>query len=509
MSESPRIIKNPSLMDAMIPVSFLIIVLLLTEILPESPSGTNQVTLLLSAAIAALVGMKNGFSWQEIESGIIETIEVSLQAILILLVVGALIGAWILSGTVPSMIYYGVELMSPDYFYFTACLVCALLGFCIGSSWTVAGTLGIGLIGIAAALDLSLAISAGAIISGAYFGDKLSPLSETTNLAASLTNNNVFVHIQHMLWTTVPAIVITLTLFFFLGIGSSANIIPENIAELQKAMRQTFYISPLMLGPLLLLLTMAVKKSPALPTLICGTLVGCIFAIIFQWDSVITLAGNSNFHPELVGWMRGVGVEITAMTGLLSFSAGVKGLLIAMASGYSVVTDNPSLDTLLSKGGVNSMLGTIGLVICALSFGGTMARTGLLKKLVETMLSRVKTAGGLIAATVGTCIGTNVLAADQYLSIVLPGQMFIEPYKERKLKSINLSRTLEDSGTLTSALVPWNTCGAYMSATLGVSTFYYAPFAFFNILCPIIAVIYGFMLIAVPSLDEPANNPAD
>ena len=488
MSESPRIIKSPSLTDAMIPVSFLIIVLLLTEILPESPSGTNQVTLLLSAAIAALVGMKNGFTWQEIESGIIDTIKVSLQAILILLVVGSLIGAWILSGTVPSMIYYGVELMSPDYFYFTACLVCALLGFCIGSSWTVAGTLGIGLIGIAAALDLSLAISAGAIISGAYFGDKLSPLSETTNLAASLTNNNVFVHIQHMLWTTVPAILLTLTIFFFLGIGSSADVIPENIAELQKAMKQTFYISPLMLGPLLLLLAMAVKKLPALPTLICGTLVGCIFAIIFQWDSVVALAGDSNLHP---------------------ISAGLKGLLTAMASGYSIVTDNPSLDTLLSKGGVNSMLGTIGLVISALSFGGAMAKTGLLKKLVEAMLSKVKSAGGLITATVGTCIGTNVLAADQYLSIVLPGQMFVEPYKEHKLKSVNLSRTLEDSGTLTSALVPWNTCGAYMTGTLGVSTFYYAPFAFFNILCPIIAVIYGFMLIAVPSLDEPTNNPAD
>jgi len=481
MSESPRIIKSPSLTDAMIPVSFLIIVLLLTEILPESPSGTNQVTLLLSAAIAALVGMKNGFTWQEIESGIIDTIKVSLQAILILLVVGSLIGAWILSGTVPSMIYYGVELMSPDYFYFTACLVCALLGFCIGSSWTVAGTLGIGLIGIAAALDLSLAISAGAIISGAYFGDKLSPLSETTNLAASLTNNNVFVHIQHMLWTTVPAILLTLTIFFFLGIGSSADVISENIAELQKAMKQTFYISPLMLGPLLLLLAMAVKKLPALPTLICGTLVGCIFAIIFQWDSVVALAGDSNLHP---------------------ISAGLKGLLTAMASGYSIVTDNPSLDTLLSKGGVNSMLGTIGLVISALSFGGAMAKTGLLKKLVEAMLSKVKSAGGLITATVGTCIGTNVLAADQYLSIVLPGQMFVEPYKEHKLKSVNLSRTLEDSGTLTSALVPWNTCGAYMTGTLGVSTFAYAPFAFFNILCPIIAIIYGFSLIAVPSIDE-------
>ena len=329
MSESPRIIKSPSLMDALIPVVVLISMLAGTVYVFGLDSfGPNQVAMILAAAVAAIIGIKNGLTWQEIESGMIDTIKMSLQAILILLTVGSLIGAWILSGTVPSMIYYGVALMSPDYFYLTACVVCALLGLSIGSSWTVAGTLGVGLMGIAAALDLSLAISAGAIISGAYFGDKLSPLSETTNLAAAVTNNDLFDHIQHMLWTTVPAIVITLTLFFFLGIGSSANVIPENIAELQKAMRQTFYISPLMLGPLLLLLTMAVKKSPALPTLVCGTLVGCIFAIIFQWDSVITLAGDSNFHPELVGGMRGVGLEITAMTGLLSFLAGVKGLLI-------------------------------------------------------------------------------------------------------------------------------------------------------------------------------------
>jgi len=366
--------------------------------------------------------------------------------------------------------------MSPDYFYLTACLVCALLGFSIGSSWTVAGTLGIGLMGIAAALDLSLAASAGAIISGAYFGDKLSPLSETTNLAAAVTSNDLFEHIQHMLWTTVPGFLITLVLFFVLGIGSGANLVIDDIEILQAAMQETFNISPIMLIPMILLLTMAVKKLPALSTLICGTLAGCLFAAVFQWDTVIALANDSS----------------------LSEGAAVfKGLFSAMFLGYSSDTGNASLDALLSKGGMSSMLTTIGLVINAMAFGGAMRRTGLLERLVEAALSRVKSAGDLIIATVGTCIGTNLLAADQYLSIVIPGQMFVKSYEERDLSTINLSRTLEDSGTLTSALVPWNTCGAYMSATLGVSTFMYAPFAFFNILCPIIAVIYGYSQIAL------------
>jgi len=472
-----KIIKKPSLLDAITPVVILISMLAGTVYVFGLDSfGPNQVALILAAAAAAMIGIKNGHSWKEIERGMIDTISVSLQSLLILLMVGALIGSWILSGTVPSMIYYGVQLMSPDYFYLTACLVCALLGFSIGSSWTVAGTLGIGLMGIAAALDLSLAASAGAIISGAYFGDKLSPLSETTNLAAAVTSNDLFEHIQHMLWTTVPGFLITLVLFFVLGIGSGANLVIDDIEILQAAMQETFNISPIMLIPMILLLTMAVKKLPALSTLICGTLAGCLFAAVFQWDTVIALANDSS----------------------LSQGAAVfKGLFSAMFLGYSSDTGNASLDALLSKGGMSSMLTTIGLVINAMAFGGAMRRTGLLERLVEAALSRVKSAGDLIIATVGTCIGTNLLAADQYLSIVIPGQMFVKSYEERDLSTINLSRTLEDSGTLTSALVPWNTCGAYMSATLGVSTFMYAPFAFFNILCPIIAVIYGYSQIAL------------
>ncbi|MDA8885448.1 Na+/H+ antiporter NhaC [Porticoccaceae bacterium] len=483
-----KIITKPSLLDAITPVVILITMLAGTVYVFGLDSfGPNQVALIMAAAVAAMIGIKNGHSWKEIEQGMIDTIAVSLQSLLILLMVGALIGSWILSGTVPSMIYYGVQLMSPDYFYLTACLVCALLGFSIGSSWTVAGTLGIGLMGIAAALDLSLAASAGAIISGAYFGDKLSPLSETTNLAAAVTSNNLFDHIQHMLWTTIPGFLITLVLFFILGIGSGTNLVIDDIETLQAAMQETFKISPLMLIPMILLLTMAVKKLPALSTLICGTLAGCLFAAVFQWDTVIALANDSSMNEG---------------------AAVFKGLFSSMFLGYSSDTGNASLDALLSKGGMSSMLTTIGLVINAMAFGGAMRRTGLLERLVEAALSRVKSAGDLIVATVGTCIGTNLLAADQYLSIVIPGQMFVKSYEERQLSTINLARTLEDSGTLTSALVPWNTCGAYMSATLGVSTFMYAPFAFFNILCPIIAVIYGYSQIALqehrPATDKQA-----
>ena len=473
---------KPSLLDALIPVVLLISMLAGTVYVFGLDSfGPNLVALMLSAAAAALIGIKNGLTWKMIEEGMINTITMSLHAILILLMVGALIGSWILAGTVPSMIYYGVELISPNYFYVTSCLVCALVGFSIGSSWTVAGTLGIGFMGIAAALDLSLAISAGAIISGAYFGDKLSPLSDTTNLAAAVSNSDLFDHIQHMLWTTVPSFIIALVIFFILGFGSGSAVEVADIAQLQLAMKETFLINPLMLVPLVVLLVMAVKKKPALSTLIIGALVGCLFAVIFQANAVVTLAGDS---------------------GLNSIAATFKGLLSAMFLGYSSVSGNESLDSLLSKGGMSSMLTTVGLIICAMAFGGAMARTGLLERLVEAALSRVKTAGGLITTTVSACIGTNILAADQYLSIVIPGQMFADSYRKRKLKLINLSRTLEDSGTLTSALIPWNTCGAYMSATLGVSTFLYAPFAFFNICCPIIAMIYGFYQIRLPIEEE-------
>ena len=484
-----RPVVKPSLVDALIPVVVLITMLAGTVYVFGLDSfGPNQVALFLSAAMAALIGIKNGLSWKEVEQGMIDTITVSLNAILILLMVGALIGSWILSGTVPSMIYYGVELMSPDYFYMTCCLVCALVGFSIGSSWTVAGTLGIGFMGIAAALDLSLPMSAGAIISGAYFGDKLSPLSDTTNLAAAVTSTDLFDHIQHMMWTTLPSFVIALVLFFILGIGSETNVRVDDIEQLQLAMEQTFMVNPFMLGPLVLLLFMAGTSPTGTVDFGLRRLAGCLFAVVFQWDAVITLAADPALN---------------------TVAAIFKGLFSAMFLGYNSVSGNEAMDSLLSKGGMHNMLLTIGLVINAMAFGGAMARTGLLERLVEAALSRVKSAGGLISTTVATCIGTNILAADQYLSIVIPGQMFSDSYKQRKLRAINLSRTLEDSGTLTGVLVPWNTCGAYMSATLGVSTFYYAPFAFFNLLCPLVAMLYGYYQIKLPLIEDDAESNAE
>lgn len=472
-------IKQPSIIDALIPVGVLISLLALTVyVFGLDAYGPNLVALILAAAVVALIGIKNGHNWKTIERGMIDTISLSLHAVLILLMVGALIGSWILAGTVPSMIYFGVELISPHYFYMTCCLVCALVGFSIGSSWTVAGTLGIGMMGVATALNMSPAISAGAIISGAYFGDKLSPLSDTTNLAAGVTNSNLFDHIQHMLWTTIPSFIITLIIFWVLGLESGSSVTFSDIAALQQAMQDTFTINLVMLAPLVLLLTMAVKKMPALSTLICGAVAGCLFATVFQWDAVIKLAADESLH---------------------SVAAIFKGLAAAMFLGYSADTGNQVLDSLLSKGGMESMLLTVGLIINAMAFGGAMARTGLLERLLQATLSGVKSAGGLISATVGTCLGTNILAADQYLSVVIPGRMFVDAYRERNLHSLNLSRTLEDSGTLTSVLIPWNTCGAYMSATLGVSTFLYAPYTFFNICCPIIAIIYGYSHFKLPS----------
>lgn len=474
---SERAAQRPSLLDALIPVIFLISTLGTTvHLFGLDAFGPNLLALLLSAALAAAIGIKNGHRWLAIEEGMIETISLSMRSILILMMVGALIGSWMLSGTVPTMIYYGVALISPEFFYLTACLVSALVGFSIGSSWTVAGTLGIGLMGVAAALGLPLGIAAGAIVSGAYLGDKMSPLSDTTNLAAAATSSDLFEHIRHMSWTTLPAFAISLVLYTALGLGGEASSELTEIAKLQKTLADYFVVSPFMLAPLALLLVLAIKRQPALATLVWGTLAGIVMALLFQPERVIEAAADEQ---------------------LSTAAASAKGIISTLFGGFSPDSGSAVVDQLLSKGGLSSMLLTVGLIICALAFGGAMARAGLLQRLVDAMLSGVHSAAGLIVATVSACIGTNVLAADQYLSIVLPGQMFKGAYQQRQLHPLTLSRTLEDAGTLTSALIPWNTCGAYMAAALGVSTFSYAPYAFLNLLCPLLAVGYGLLQVGL------------
>ena len=471
---------------ALAPIIFLVALLASSVYLfgADSSYGANQIALVLAACVAALVGRRVGISWREAQNGMIDGITVGLAPILILLSVGMLIGSWILCGTVPAMIYYGVQVLNPGIFYAASAAICAIVAISIGSSWTVAGTLGIGLMGIAASFEMSPAITAGSIVSGAYFGDKLSPMSDTTNLAAAATGVDLFDHIRHMLWTTLPSFVIALTIFAFLGSSDAAA--PREIQELQEALAAQFNIGLHLLLPLLLMLTLVYKRMPAYPAIVVSALFGAVMALVFQPETVIGLAGD--------------GSEMGHSLALL------KGVWISLFDGYSSNSGNAFLDELLSKGGMSSMLNTVWLIICALGLGGVLERTGILSYLLQLALKGVQSAGSLISVTVMTCLGTNILAADQFISIALPGRMYINEYERYGLSRLNLSRTLEDSGTLTSALIPWNTCGAYMSATLGVATFSYAPFAFFNLLCPVIAIIYGFTHFALKPLEADGDN---
>lgn len=454
---------------ALLPIAFLIASLGASVYFfgADASYGANQIALILAGCIAMLVGLKQGISYEELQAGLTEGIHVGLGPIMILLSVGMLIGTWILAGTVPAMIYYGIELINPSYFYATCAILCAVVAVSIGSSWTVAGTLGVGLIGIAGSFDLSLEITAGAIISGAYFGDKLSPLSDTTNLASAVTGVDLFQHIRHMLWTTIPAFVLACVAFFVLGSKQGGT--PTDIATLQGAINQQFQIGLHLLIPLAIMLALIAKRIPAYPSIIISALVGGVFAAIFQADTAAALIEGSGNNASDV----------------------VVGIWSVLFNGFQADTGNAFLDKLLSKGGMSSMLNTVWLIVCALSFGGILERTGILDRLIAIALQGVSGLTSLVATTVATCFSTNLLAADQFIAIALPGRMFKQAYRDQGLDELNLSRTLEDSGTLTSVLIPWNTCGAYMTATLGVASFSYAPYAFFNLLCPFIAIAFA------------------
>ena len=450
-----------------------------------SSSGPNQIALILCTGVAAIVGLANGHRWMEIEAGITRGIATSMGAILILLVVGSVIGTWILAGVVPTMIYYGLALLTPSIFYTAACVICAVVALATGSSWTTAGTIGIALIGIATAQDLNLGLAAGAIISGAYFGDKMSPLSDTTNLAPAVAGADLFGHIRHMVWTTTPSLLIALVLFTVAGVVGPAPGGTGELASVRAALEASFTIGPHLLVPMLLVLTLVVRRVPAFPALLIGALVGGLFAAIFQRDAVLRFVGD----PELP--------ETVAL---------VKGVWQALYDGYTLESGNAVIDELLSRGGMASMLMTVWLIMTAMMFGAVMEVTGMLQAIAQRILRTVRGTGSLIAATLATSFGLNVLASDQYIAIVLPGRMFRSEYERRQLNPKNLSRTLEDSGTLTSVLVPWNTCGAYMATTLGVSTLTYAPFVFFNLINPFVAAIYGFANIGIAPREAPHRD---
>jgi len=465
--------KSPTLLHAFIPIGSLVVMLALSVYLfgDSSSSGPNQIVLTLAAAIAAIVGVRLGYHWGELQRAIIAGISTAMIAILILLSVGGLIGTWLMAGTVPSLIYYGLELLNPQWFFAATCLICAIAALATGSSWTVAGTLGVALIGVSMGLGMSPAIAAGAVISGAYFGDKMSPLSDTTNLAPAVVETDIFSHIRHMAWTTGPSFSIALVLFAMIGLGADTSADASALDELMLTLDNNFNVSVVALLPLAVVFFMAYKKVPPLPTILFGALLGGVLAVFLQPAGVLALADS----PDLSTGM--------AMT---------KGVLLALGSGYVSTTGVAAVDDLLTRGGMESMLVTIWLILTALSFGAVLEHTGMLKRLIDAALKRAKTTGSLVLTVVVSCIGINIVAADQYIAIVLPGKMYRAEFKKRNLDPKNLSRVIEDSGTLTSPLVPWNTCGAYMAATLGVGTLAYLPFVFFNLINPVISVIYGF-----------------
>lgn len=462
--------KKPSLLLSLTPIIVLIgLIILNINVFKDSAIlGANQLALLISALVAAIIGLFFlKVPYEEIEKKIIQSISVSMQANLILLVVGTLIGLWIFSGVVPAMIYYGVKLINPTWFLPVSCLVCCIVSVATGSSWSTGGTVGIALIGIGQALNIPVEMVAGAVISGAYFGDKLSPLSDTTNLAPAMAGTDLFTHVRYMLYTTLPSIVIALIGYTILGFFYRAdNVELTQVEVVMEVIRSNFNISPFLFLLPLAVFVMVAKKVPALPALIVGCLIGAVFILIFQQD---------------------------LLTKILGADAGAKAIyqkiIDVSISGFKIETGNKVIDSLLSRGGMAGMLTTVWLIFMSMVFGGVMEATGMLEEIARSILKMVKGAASLITATIASCAIFNLTASDQYLSIVVPGKMFKPSYDKFGLAPENLSRSLEDAGTITSVLVPWNTCGAYFATILGVSTGAYLPFCFFNLVNPIVAII--------------------
>jgi NhaC family Na+:H+ antiporter len=474
MSEEGNVqnrIKPPTLLDALIPIIFLIVLLASAVYLygADGIGGPIQVALMLSMMIAGLIGLKNGHKWAEMGKAAVDGISQAMGAIFILLGVGALIGTWTMAGTIATIVHYGVQFLDPNWYYLACAVICGVLALSIGSAWTVAGTLGVGLIGIANLLGVSPEITAGAVISGAYFGDKMSPLSETTNLAPAVAGSDLFTHIKNMLWTTLPSILIALVIFAVIGLRGVFSA-PLDLTIVLEAIESIFNVGLLTLIPLLVVLIMSLRRIAAFSTILVGALVGGLMAVILQ--------------PELV-------LAFVDDPGLSTPVAMVKGIWSAMATGFVVESPYEGLNVLFSRGGMASMLETVWLIISAMAFGGVMEATGLLARLIQPVLKAAKTDRSLLVATGLTSIGINIVAGDQYMAIVLPGRMYRDIYNEKGIAPETLSRQIEDTGTITSPLIPWNSCGAYMSATLGIATFAYLPYCFFNLINVAISLIYA------------------
>ncbi len=469
MERSPA---TASLFQALLPVTVLILMLGTNVYLFGSGSldGSNQIALLLCAAVAGIISIRLGIGWQKVIKSVVSSIGSAMSSIIILLLIGSLAGTWLISGIVPAMIYYGLQVLNPTIFLVAACVVCAMVSLATGSSWSTVATVGIALLGIGQTLGLEEGVVGGAIISGAYFGDKMSPLSDTTNLAPAMAGTDLFTHIKYMAYTTVPSILIALLIYLAIGFFSESSGSVNDIAAVLGAIDSKFNVTGWLFLVPVLLIVMIIKKVPALPALLAGVLAGGLFALIFQPDLVNEISGVSD------SYVRSAYIAV----------------MQAMYGSVEITTAHPVVNDLLSSSGMSGMLNTVWLILCAMTFGGAMEAGGLLKVMASEVIKMAKGTGSLIASTVLTCGFFNITASDQYMSIVVPGRMYADTYRSRGLKPENLSRTLEDSGTVTSVLVPWNTCGATQAGVLGVATLVYAPFSFFNIISPFMTMLMGF-----------------
>lgn len=472
-------VKLLPISSSLIPLIILIILLAYNVYVfgDNALSGSNQFILLIGGAIAAIVGFYHKVSYKIMLVKVADNFQSVAGAILILLFVGALAGTWLASGIIPAMIYYGLKILHPTIFLPSCIIICAIISLATGSSWTTSATVGIALIGIGKALGLPPGIIAGAVISGAYFGDKLSPLSDTTNLAPAMSGGDLFTHIKYMTLTTVPSIIITIIVFIILGFfqeqkGDADILTLLNQIELKFNINYWLFVVPIFVVFLIS------RKTPPLVALLSGTVLGAIFALIFQPEIVLELSGEEKYN----------------------FSSAYKGILNSITIASQIDTENKLLYDLFSSGGMKGMLDTIWLIICAMVFGGIMEAIGALSSITNKLLNWAKNTFQLFASTVATCLTINLTASDQYLAIVIPGKMFSKAYKDRKLAPENLSRTLEDSGTVTSALIPWNTCGAYQSGVLNVGVADYFIYAIFNWISPLMTLIYALLKIKIRSL---------
>lgn len=472
-------IDSIPILYALIPIAVLIGLLVLNVLLytEDATYGPNQMALIVAAIVAGIFGYLLNVPYSAMLRGIKSSINSAMGAVLILLMIGALAGTWLISGVVPAMIYYGLQILNPTIFLVAATVICAIVSVATGSSWSTVATVGVALLGIGDALGVSVGMTAGAIISGAYFGDKVSPLSDTTNLAAAMAGTELFTHIKYMMWTTVPSILIALGIFLAIGLNQDGSISTEKAEILATAISDRFNLNPLIFLVPVITIVLVAMKVDAIVSLFVGALLGGVFAVIFQPAIINEIGSGGNYATR-------------------SYTAVVN----AFIDKVEVTSDNEFAAKLLSAKGMAGMLNTIWLIICAMCFGGVMEASGLLKRITKPLVELARTTGSLVATTVGTCLFFNMTASDQYLAIVVPGRMYRETYRDRGLAPENLSRTLEDSGTVTSVLVPWNTCGAAQAGVLGVATMTYLPYCFFNLISPFMTMFIAFAGIKIAKL---------